>query len=283
MRLKGFRNRRARCWICWSEAARAARRGVSGASRICRGCARGGGGGVGESRRRVGAIAQRRTLRAASVLPDISPTRGEIGGRLAFANLRRCENGGQTRLPISPLRGRCPAGRGGRDGTPAIAADAEIFPFRAARFGNVTVALAPDRGRAADRRADYHDPALPPRHALVAFGLWLRQNARLPRARPCRRARHAGMAAGQDRGAERGLLPRNRHRPPAGHLSLHRQQSRRGRAGQAPHRRRHHRPSAAAARRRRARRGRSRSWSAWSTNTRRPTGSTAAAATGWQS
>jgi cobaltochelatase CobN len=36
------------------------------------------------------------------------------------------------------------------------------------------VALPPDRGRSAERRADYHDPALPPRHALVAFGLWLR-------------------------------------------------------------------------------------------------------------
>ena len=51
-----------------------------------------------------------------------------------------------------------------------------IFPFRAAAFGNITVALAPDRGRSADRRADYHDPTLPPRHALVAFGLWLRKN-----------------------------------------------------------------------------------------------------------
>src|SRR5579871_2864619 len=47
------------------------------------------------------------------------------------------------------------------------------FRFRARRFGNIWVALAPDRGRAAERRADYHDPALPPRHALVAFGLWL--------------------------------------------------------------------------------------------------------------
>src|SRR5690606_25546776 len=47
--------------------------------------------------------------------------------------------------------------------------------FRAATFGNVTVALAPDRGRSADRRADYHDPELPPRHELVAFGLWLRK------------------------------------------------------------------------------------------------------------
>jgi len=47
------------------------------------------------------------------------------------------------------------------------------FRFRAQSFGNITVALPPDRGRACDRRANYHDPALPPRHALVAFGLWL--------------------------------------------------------------------------------------------------------------
>ncbi len=48
------------------------------------------------------------------------------------------------------------------------------FRFRVVSFGHVLVALPPDRGRAAARRADYHDPALPPRHALVAFGLWLR-------------------------------------------------------------------------------------------------------------
>jgi len=51
----------------------------------------------------------------------------------------------------------------------------EGFHLRAATFGNVTVALAPDRGRSADRRADYHDPTLPPRHELIAFGLWLRK------------------------------------------------------------------------------------------------------------
>ncbi len=48
------------------------------------------------------------------------------------------------------------------------------FRFRARRFGNVIVALPPERGRPASRRADYHDPSLPPRHALLAFGLWLR-------------------------------------------------------------------------------------------------------------
>jgi cobaltochelatase CobN len=54
-------------------------------------------------------------------------------------------------------------------------ADVPHFLLRAATFGNVTVALAPDRGRSEDRRADYHDPTLPPRHELVAFGLWLRR------------------------------------------------------------------------------------------------------------
>jgi cobaltochelatase CobN len=53
------------------------------------------------------------------------------------------------------------------------------FRFHARAFGNVIIALAPDRGRSADRRADYHDPALPPRHALLAFGLWLRHVAKV--------------------------------------------------------------------------------------------------------
>jgi cobaltochelatase CobN len=52
----------------------------------------------------------------------------------------------------------------------------DSFSFRAATFGNITVALAPDRGKSADRRADYHDPTLPPRHELVAFGLWLQKS-----------------------------------------------------------------------------------------------------------
>jgi cobaltochelatase CobN len=53
------------------------------------------------------------------------------------------------------------------------------FRFRAAKFGNVLVALPPDRGRSSQRRADYHDASLPPRHALVAFGLWLQHVANI--------------------------------------------------------------------------------------------------------
>ena len=121
------------------------------------------------------------------------------------------------------------------------------FRFRARAFGNIIVALPPDRGRAADRRADYHDPTLPPRHALLAFGLWLRHVAEGRCAGAHGRPRHAGMAARQGGRADARLLSRSRGRAAAGVLSVHRQQSRRGRAGQAPHRRRHHRPPAAAA------------------------------------
>lgn len=63
------------------------------------------------------------------------------------------------------------------------AADPDVrdgaFRFRARGCGNVIVTLAPDRGRASERRAEYHDPALPPRHALVAFGLWLRERVKV--------------------------------------------------------------------------------------------------------
>ncbi|MBE1709197.1 MULTISPECIES: cobaltochelatase subunit CobN [Mesorhizobium] len=64
---------------------------------------------------------------------------------------------------------------GGASHKPSLSSK-KHFPFRATTFGNITVALAPDRGRSADRRADYHDPTLAPRHALLAFGLWLRKS-----------------------------------------------------------------------------------------------------------
>jgi len=52
------------------------------------------------------------------------------------------------------------------------------FRFRARAFGNLLVAFPPDRGRSSDRRSDYHDAILPPRHALLAYGLWLRHVAK---------------------------------------------------------------------------------------------------------
>ena len=65
-------------------------------------------------------------------------------------------------------------------GGPESDADVQdgAFRFRARTFGNIIVAFPPDRGRSTDRRADYHDATLPPRHALLAFALWLRQVAK---------------------------------------------------------------------------------------------------------
>src|SRR5262249_8804750 len=66
-------------------------------------------------------------------------------------------------------------------GEPAADADlrGDAFCFRARAFGNVLVAFPPARGRSSDRRGDYHDATLPPRHALLAFGLWLRHVAKV--------------------------------------------------------------------------------------------------------
>ena len=49
------------------------------------------------------------------------------------------------------------------------------FRFRALRRGKMIVAIQPDRGGAAHRKADYHDARLPPSHFYVAFYLWLRR------------------------------------------------------------------------------------------------------------
>lgn len=52
--------------------------------------------------------------------------------------------------------------------------DATHVRFHALRAGPHIVALQPERGRAEDRESGYHDLSAPPRHAYVAFYLWLR-------------------------------------------------------------------------------------------------------------
>src|SRR6202790_3142372 len=95
---------------------------------------------------------------------------------------------GDARLTIAQYEDmltRLPSAAGARLreawGEPTDDPDARdgAFGFRAKEFGKLLVALPPDRGRAAQRRADYHDPLLPPRHALVAFGLWLQHVAKV--------------------------------------------------------------------------------------------------------
>ena len=52
-------------------------------------------------------------------------------------------------------------------------ADGQVH-FRALRVGKTLVALQPERGEIAQRGDDYHDLSRTPRHAYVAFYLWLR-------------------------------------------------------------------------------------------------------------
>ena len=49
-----------------------------------------------------------------------------------------------------------------------------VFHFAAVKRGKAIIALQPERGEAARRDADYHDLSRVPRHAYVAFYLWLR-------------------------------------------------------------------------------------------------------------
>ena len=53
------------------------------------------------------------------------------------------------------------------------------FDLPVVAYGNILVALQPERGLSADRKSSYHDPAIPPRHAYIAFYLWLRTVAQI--------------------------------------------------------------------------------------------------------
>ncbi|MEM6439714.1 MAG: cobaltochelatase subunit CobN, partial [Pseudomonadota bacterium] len=64
-------------------------------------------------------------------------------------------------------------------GAPETDPDAtpEGFFFAAERRGNALIALQPERGTPEIRKDEYHDLSRTPRHAYVAFYLWLRENA----------------------------------------------------------------------------------------------------------
>jgi cobaltochelatase CobN len=76
-----------------------------------------------------------------------------------------------TALP-EVLRADLAAAWGEPESDPAVRDDAFCFPAVAA--GNAIVALQPERGISASRAEDYHDLSRCPRHAYVAFYLWLR-------------------------------------------------------------------------------------------------------------
>jgi len=81
-----------------------------------------------------------------------------------------------ARLPES-LRADLTAAWGAPEDDPAVRDGA--FRFAALRRGKVLVALQPERGTPRLREAEYHDLSRTPRHAYVAFYLWLRRAERM--------------------------------------------------------------------------------------------------------
>jgi cobaltochelatase CobN len=77
------------------------------------------------------------------------------------------------RLPHS-LREAVLAAWGAPDEDQAFASGAIALPI--SQHGNLFIGLQPERGHRASRKSDYHDPNLPPRHAYIAFYLWLREH-----------------------------------------------------------------------------------------------------------
>ncbi|MFW5655723.1 MAG: cobaltochelatase subunit CobN, partial [Roseicyclus sp.] len=62
-------------------------------------------------------------------------------------------------------------------GAPEAETEDGAFRFAALRLGKALIALQPERGTPETRDDDYHDLSRTPRHAYVAFYLWLRQQA----------------------------------------------------------------------------------------------------------
>ncbi len=132
------------------------------------------------------------------------------------------------------------------------AAERSDVPRRAA--DDRRPALRPDLCRhpagarlSAGRGAVYHDPDLVPPHGYLAFYFWLRQTFACARGDPRRQARQSGMAAGQERRPVGAVLAERDSRPAAEYLSVYRQRSGRGRAGQTAHPGGDHRPPDATA------------------------------------
>lgn len=71
-----------------------------------------------------------------------------------------------------PLRQSLTAAWGDPASDPSVGGGA--FHFPATRRGQTLIALQPERGEVASRDSDYHDLSRTPRHAYVAFYLWLR-------------------------------------------------------------------------------------------------------------
>ncbi len=103
-------------------------------------------------------------LAAAGYAVTDAPQNAARFARCAGAWVGRCDafDRSSTKICWRGCRARSCARLHEAWGEPADDPDVRdgAFHFRAKYFGKLLVALPPDRGRAAERRADYHDPAI---------------------------------------------------------------------------------------------------------------------------
>ena len=107
------------------------------------------------------------------------------------------------------------------------------FALSVLPLGNVVVGLQPARGYHVDPAATYHAPDLDPPHGYLAFYLWLRHE--LGAHAIVHLGKHGNLEwlPGKAHGAVGRLPARGGAGAVAASLSVHRQRSRRGHAGQA--------------------------------------------------
>ncbi|MCW1384532.1 MULTISPECIES: cobaltochelatase subunit CobN [unclassified Novosphingobium] len=104
---------------------------------------------------------------ATGAVPDLATALGQETLHWPLAAYRAA----LTTLP-APLRAALAETWGDPESDPAVVDGA--FRFAAVTTGQALVALQPERGNLADRDEAYHDTTRCPRHAYVAFYLWLR-------------------------------------------------------------------------------------------------------------
>lgn len=115
----------------------------------------------------------------AAILPEVGadcalPDPATLGRRLETETLAWPLTAYRAALETLPaeMQARLTAAWGAPEADPAC--DGNAFRFRALRQGRALVALQPERGETRSRDAEYHDLSRTPRHAYVAFYLWLR-------------------------------------------------------------------------------------------------------------
>ncbi len=125
------------------------------------------------------AILSRLAAEGYDVAPALAPSelieKLQAGPRLATVTARSYRAFLQTLPPVFAQNILMQWGEPEDD----VSVENGAFLFRFLRLGKTLVALQPDRGSAENRKSDYHDGALAPRHGFLAFYLWLRESEKI--------------------------------------------------------------------------------------------------------